>query len=308
MKKLHYILFALPFLILSSCTKEIKVDLKKESKTLLVVDGGVFHTDDKDLEGMQTIKLTHSYPFFDKPDDITVSGAQVVVTEVETGKTFEFNESSSEKGVYKTDRLAPVLGYNYKINIKATLDEQEQEWEGEDIVTTNAPQVDSLFLLPTDSSNFDEFFIAMISQEDLDADDYYFTQTFVNGELIKEGIGGAGREYYFSLHKDDYRIVVFDSTRNYHISPGQIVNGETFDLDEIQELLPANVRVVQHTISQKSYIILNNIYNNSTAGSDTPAAKITTNLANKTFPERFPLGIFLAGSKEQKIVDISGVN
>jgi hypothetical protein len=99
---------------ISSCEKVVKVDVP-EGETLLVVDAWV-----NDRPGTQVVRLTTTAPIFDGNHTPVANGATVILTDLNNGKQYTFNQNSGT-GNYEftptaTDTMA-VETHRYQLTV-----------------------------------------------------------------------------------------------------------------------------------------------------------------------------------------------
>ena len=104
--KLIYVLTALMVFLNISCTDVIDIDLE-EGPVRLVVEGGVELIKEAP-SGHQSIRLTTTAPYFSNQAAPAVKGAVVKVRD-ETGRIYDFKESTTTEGLYETDSLHAQL-------------------------------------------------------------------------------------------------------------------------------------------------------------------------------------------------------
>ncbi|MCT4664082.1 MAG: DUF4249 domain-containing protein [Flavobacteriales bacterium] len=301
--------YILPFILLTSllflsCDNPIDVEIENEAATKLVVKGGIFHHTNKPTDGYQEITLTKSLPYFsDLKQDVSVSNAKVVVVDLSNNKEYLLQEKNNKKGVYTTNDLVGKIGTRYQLKINVELDGEEQEFLAEDYIHSKAPAIDTLYI----RKQFNVFrndtvrYLSIKFRDDDAVDDFFYFETFINDSLQDIGLGGTGRPFFRNLLKDT------------DISNWIVENGVKrtpyydllFDVEEYyyEGKQPLDAFAKMHTISEEVLLILNKLYNNFGSGTDTPAAKVLTNIQNKTYPDRFPLGVFMCGSMSTKQKD-----
>lgn len=112
--KLYYkIIFGTLALICASCTDVIDVDVP-EGPIRLVIEASLDW--EKGTTGNeQTIYLSTSTPFFDEENNTAVSGAEVQVTNNDSGAIFIFDDQND--GSYTTNSFVPVIGNSYSLDV-----------------------------------------------------------------------------------------------------------------------------------------------------------------------------------------------
>jgi len=114
----HSTILTLFFLVLlSSCEKEINIDLNTTNPRV-VIEGNVSNKD-----GESVVKITKTQNFDETTPFPTVSDAFVSITDTVLSKTYILTES--ELGIYKNPELIGTIGKTYKLEVRI----------GEDIFT-----------------------------------------------------------------------------------------------------------------------------------------------------------------------------
>lgn len=108
--KIAIILF---FLILTSCTDVVSVEVPFEGSRLVIEAS--LDWEKGTLGNEQTINLSLSSPFFDETAVVPVTGASVVVTNKNDGSVFVFNDENN--GRYSTNTFIPKLNERYGLEI-----------------------------------------------------------------------------------------------------------------------------------------------------------------------------------------------
>lgn len=106
-------LFSSLFLLSFACQDVIDVPLESGPERL-VVEASLDW--EKGTPGnLQTIKLSKSTGFYQAGEVVPVTGASVVVTNEDSGATFDFEDQNN--GAYSTTSFQPVLGESYSLEI-----------------------------------------------------------------------------------------------------------------------------------------------------------------------------------------------
>ncbi|MCT4629888.1 DUF4249 domain-containing protein [Winogradskyella sp.] len=99
--------------LFSSCTDTVDVDVPNGGSRL-VVEASINW--EKGTSGQtQTIKLSQSTAFFDSNPDVPVTGASVIVTKVDDGMQFVFEDQNN--GDYITNTFQPEIDKTYTLEI-----------------------------------------------------------------------------------------------------------------------------------------------------------------------------------------------
>jgi hypothetical protein len=276
--------------VMTSCEKVINIDLD-DSKTRLVVEGGIFHhVDATDNTGYQEIKLSTNFPYFGNQNvPHHLSGAEVNVKDNQTGTVVAFTESITTPGLYTTDNLIAEVNHSYTLNITAVVGEEEQVFEATDSITRIAPPLESVSFEYEEDEFEDEEeekevgYITLVSfTEPQETIDYYKFTTIVEGEIVNaEDIDGGTQ--YTVIKRDEYLDEDVDS-----VSVNEYV---------IPEGSSKEVEVRMTVITKPTYYYLFTLYENAAnAGSDFPASEVKSNIINRTEPNLYGLGYFHCGS------------
>ncbi|AEM72388.1 hypothetical protein Murru_3374 [Allomuricauda ruestringensis DSM 13258] len=106
-------LIIITLLAVTSCTDVVEVDVPT-AETRLVVEASLDW--EKGTAGnVQSIELSTSTPYFDLDSDAAVDGAQVNVTDLDSGDEFLFEGQGN--GLYTTSNFIPVLYHQYQLEI-----------------------------------------------------------------------------------------------------------------------------------------------------------------------------------------------
>lgn len=287
MRKLAYL--TLVSLLLTSCTEVIDIELADQSATRLVIDGEVMYYENNPDSAYQEIKLSKSRSYFDNVlDDNSVSGAVVKVKNLQTDDEVLFEESTQTKGLYFTNNLKGVVGHTYQLNITATLDDEIQEFEGQDEIEHHAPTVDSIFLKRETQLDGDVAFEVNINfNDDESTHDYYQFEVLFNDTLITNR--HENPNFFISLIDD---AILKDTITDIRVVD-RMING---DEDEPDENPPFNLEVKMKNINLKSYDYWRRLYVNRASGTDTPQTEVRGNINNLTYDDRYAFGVFVCGS------------
>lgn len=302
MRKLAYL--ALGFLLLTSCTEIIDIELADQPETRLVIDGEVMYYVNNPDSAYQEIKLSKSRSYFDNVlDDNSVSGAVVKVKNLQTDEVVLFEESVQTKGLYFTNNLKGIVGHTYQLNVTATLDGEIQEFEGQDVIERYAPAVDSIFLEREVQLDGDVAYEININfNDDKTTHDYYQFEVFFNDTLIKNRHENPN---FFSSLIDD---AILEDTITDNRVVDRMING---DEDEPKENPPFTLEVKMKSINKMSYNYWRRLYVNRVSGTDTPQTEVRGNINNLTYDDRYAFGVFVCGSvnsSKQLITEFPKVN
>lgn len=104
------ILIIFLLMLLSSCEKEINIDLNKTNPRF-VIEGNI-----SNVAGESKVKITKTLNFDETIDFPTVSGAFVTITDTVLNKIDTLKYST--KGIYKDSTLFGLEGHTYKLQVK----------------------------------------------------------------------------------------------------------------------------------------------------------------------------------------------
>lgn len=175
MKNYIYFLFAL--LLYTSCEDEVDIDIP-QTDALLVVDAWL-----NDKSDIQEILLSQSQGYFDSSAPNTISGAEVIVSNVSTNTEFTFSETSP--GIYQYDLLGSSLGsvedvFNLEIIINGNSYTSSTIYNG-------VPAIDSLPINFEDEDLRPDGYYAEVFARDLPGlGDSYWIKSYVNGQFLNK--------------------------------------------------------------------------------------------------------------------------
>ncbi|KIC95468.1 DUF4249 domain-containing protein [Flavihumibacter solisilvae] len=176
MKNSFIAIVSLFFLVaLSSCEKVVDLDAPK-GEPLPYVDAWI-----NDRPGTQTIRLLKSVPYLDNQAPTPVPDAQVSVTDLNTGQTFDFNYSN---GSYihqpSDDQPVGTVGHSYRLRI---------EWQGDVFEATDhlnrVTTVDSIAMefREKDGEEKEGYYAELFARDIVGATDYSWIRTYRNGVI-----------------------------------------------------------------------------------------------------------------------------
>ena len=164
----------LAYILTTSCTEEIELDLNNQEFQRLVVEGWFTNRVET-----QTVELTLTSDYFANEEAPRATGAKVSVTD----GTETFNLTETSAGVYQTaSEVKGEIGKTYTLQI---------EYEGENYEASSTmkriTEIDSLQYVMDEDFAEDEpdetdiYYLLMYAQEPLGVGDFYMWKTFVNG-------------------------------------------------------------------------------------------------------------------------------
>lgn len=195
-----FILFAL-FIVLTSCTDVVDVDLPT-SEPALVVEASIEWQ--KGTAGNnQSISLRTTTPYYQNQQASPVIGASVKITNDKNGTEFLFEDQHD--GVYKTDSFIPILNQPYTLHIS---------YEGEKYTATEflLPVVEIEEVTQSQEGGFDDKVMELnISFQDPENEkNYYLLKVFRQGDSFPymevqsdELTNGNRIEEFFEIEDDE---------------------------------------------------------------------------------------------------------
>lgn len=167
--------------LLSSCDTIVDVELPESTPTF-TVDAFI-----NDKPETQQITINYSQAYFDNSAFDAASNASVVVQNTTTGKSFTFEESESEQGVYEwTPSIGQLLG-NAEDEFTLKIDYLGEQFEAFSKMG-RVPEIDSInFTMEEGTFGEDDFYSATFFAEDFEgAGDTYWIKAYKNGEWLNE--------------------------------------------------------------------------------------------------------------------------
>lgn len=264
-----------------SCDKEVDVNLGVPQKRL-IVEGRVELQNNDIIR--QTIQLSQLGEFFNNEQTPRATGAQVWVSNSKGEEFIYFEESD---GLYVNNGLKGEIGEIYTLHIG---------WNNETFEATETllavPKIQNMYQVFEEENLFEDggWKVAIDFQDVLNVPNYYFWETYLNGELQILPDPGNSQNL---IAKDDF----FD---------GQLIEGYLPNEEIVIE--PGNeVSVRQIALSQnayKYYLLLFDQAGKTGQLIDTPPAPIRGNIRNVTNPANYPLGYFGASEVSERSIII----
>lgn len=287
------IYIGLAILSLTACTKVIDVDLKNQIDNRLVVEASIVnHTNDPN-NGYQEILLSRSRAFFEDVEvDNSIKNALVTVTNNQTGEMVTFTESSIN-GKYTTNDLKVKVGNGYTLDIQALIEGEIQNFQGTDSIVASPPEIDSITLEgEIDFESGDSLYEINITALNPPNTDYFKFEAYINDSLIIND--NQGNNFFFSLFEDSF---LGDTIKDMRINDQEI--------DPNEEIPDFEIKVKMKRISYKAFNYWRRLYANASGGDDTPQTIVKGNVKNLTYPEQYPLGVFMTSSESERTVLIT---
>ncbi len=180
MKIIRYILLFYIIVCLQNCEDVVSPDIP-ESEPVLVVDAFLDNT----LE-TQTVKITRSIPYFDQAFNPGISGANVILDNLNGGQ-FIFEES--ETGIYQftpvdSSDVLGVVGDSFFLRID--LDGEQLESSSQ---ITRVPLVDSVIFTFEEADAFisQDYYLGEVFARDFEGlDDTYWIKAYKNGVFLNK--------------------------------------------------------------------------------------------------------------------------
>lgn len=181
-RPLHMVLILL--VALSSCTEPIDLKLN-ESNPRMAVEGSI--TTDSIF---QSIKLTSSTSYYYSE---TPPGISDAIVEVSDGsETFGFTESTSEAGLYISDKaFAGKIAKEYQLKISHVDIDKDESFESYNATELmKSPLIiDSLYAVEDNFFGKKFYRIYGYGQEPPTQGDFYMWRYYLNGELLTDTLG-----------------------------------------------------------------------------------------------------------------------
>lgn len=164
------------FLVLTSCTEVISVEVPSQEPRLVIEASLDWEKGTSGNE--QTIKLSLSSAYFDKTTDIKhVKGASVKVTNNNDGTVFVFNDQNN--GKYTTTTFVPVLNNSYTLEIIY----EGETYTGKETLLplTGINKVEQSLLGGIDPELID---VEVFFDDPVEQENYYLVTFFEKGDII----------------------------------------------------------------------------------------------------------------------------
>jgi len=267
MKTLKKIILVVIVIIFASCSDVVDVEVQEGPKRL-VVEASLDW--EKGTEGnVQTIRLRESIPFFSTISNTEVAGASVVVTNVDNGISYIFEDQGN--GEYLTTNFEPVLEQTYSLRI---------EYNGEVYTATETmtPVTDITNVLQGRKEGFDDELLevhVVFTDPEEEGNNYLF-KFQREGDLLpdlEEGkdefLNGNEIDWWYEIEEDkDAHIEPF--------KPGDVVNIEMYGISR------AYYDYIKILISQLGGVGL----------FESTPVDVKGNCVNTTNPENYAFGYF----------------
>jgi hypothetical protein len=267
-------------ILLSSCEKEINLEIKNTTPKL-IVEGNILLGLDTLIQ-WQELKLTRSANYTGNSTPEPISNAAVSVFDGQN--TFAFNYT--DNGIYKSNFIAEAAK-NYKLVIIYDGD----IYEASETIKTG-PVIESLSVnyFPSALGSPEGNFITINTIDPANEKNFYLWRLFINRQLM---INPSPGNIYRAIQKDEF----FNGQPLLNYLPFDnfpVVSGDT-------------TRMEQLNISEQMYNYYYSIFNltaSSPVSGDVPPGKILGNIVNKNNPNKNALGYFGACSVSIKIKNI----
>lgn len=294
MKKTNIITIIIS-VVLISCTKVVDVDVPEQAYHRLVVEGGVYHYPKNPFNSYQAIRLRLSRSFQAIEEPKVPEDAIVEVRDLTSGELFLFEESTQEKGLYEHFNMTGKIGHSYQLYIRTRIDDIIQEFESKDQIKARSPMLDTVFIKKINLFTGEGYSIHTSFKQNLSTQEYFYFQTFINGDFIPDV---ANNPTFINSLFDDRGF-------GERIDSVQVVDKI---LDSKDYPNPFEILIKIHSISPKNFDYLKNLLQNDANGNDIPVGEVKTMIYNKTKPNRYALGIFLAASIDSKTLKVKSIH
>lgn len=214
------ILTLLPCFVFPGCQKVINVDLN-EAAPRIVIEGRI-----NDRRGPYSVTITRSGSYFNQPVLLSVSGAEVVITDnVITIDTLR----EAAPGIYFTSKIRGLPGRTYTLKVIS----DDQEYTGTSTMLSHV-NIDSLKLVKSESQRFD---FTPDSENDIRMEIHCFFKD--------------------PLEKNFYRIRVYKNdsinTQSYRLYDDQYTNGRNEELRVARAEAGSTYRIELLSIDKQTY-------------------------------------------------------
>jgi hypothetical protein len=258
---------------LSSCEKEINLDLKNTSPKL-VVEGNVLRGIDS-IISQQELKISLSANYTGNANPQAVTSAIVMVNDGSNSYTY----THIGNGIYRSSFIA-ATNKTYKLIINYEGD----EYNAYETLKAEGAPIDSLTVnyFPSALGSPEGNFITVNTTDPLNEENYYLWQLFINEQIM---INPSPGNIYRAIQKDNFfngqPLINYLPFDNFPVVTGDIA------------------RLHQLNISEQMYNYYYSIFNltaSSPVSGDVPPGKIKGNIINLSNPDKNALGYFGACS------------
>jgi hypothetical protein len=258
---------------LSSCEKEINLDLKSTSPKL-VVEGNVLRGIDS-IISQQELKISLSANYTGNANPQAVTSAIVMVNDGSNSYTY----THIGNGIYRSSFIA-ATNKTYKLIINYEGD----EYNAYETLKAEGAPIDSLTVnyFPSALGSPEGNFITVNTTDPLNEENYYLWQLFINEQIM---INPSPGNIYRAIQKDNFfngqPLINYLPFDNFPVVTGDIA------------------RLHQLNISEQMYNYYYSIFNltaSSPVSGDVPPGKIKGNIINLSNPDKNALGYFGACS------------
>jgi hypothetical protein len=258
---------------LSSCEKEINLDLKNTSPKL-VVEGNVLRGIDS-IISQQELKISLSANYTGNANPQAVTSAIVMVNDGSNSYTY----THIGNGIYRSSFIA-ATNKTYKLIINYEGD----DYNAYETLKAEGAPIDSLTVnyFPSALGSPEGNFITVNTTDPLNEENYYLWQLFINEQIM---INPSPGNIYRAIQKDNFfngqPLINYLPFDNFPVVTGDIA------------------RLHQLNISEQMYNYYYSIFNltaSSPVSGDVPPGKIKGNIINLSNPDKNALGYFGACS------------
>ncbi|MCB4798301.1 DUF4249 domain-containing protein [Neotamlana laminarinivorans] len=264
----NYIILSLFALFFVSCEDVIDVDLQTEEPRLVIEASLDWEKGTSGNE--QTIYLSTSTAYFDTETNSAVTGATVVVTNLNTGTIFNFTDENN--GAYTTASFEPILGDTYYLQVNYNGETYEA------IETLYSVSEINRITQSTEAGFDDELLEVNIYFDDPEAEEnYYLVKYYEPGDLfpflntLSDEFVNGNEVYSFFEKEDD------EDSNETPFEAGDTVN------------------IKVYAISEQYYnfmeILIEQYYNSGNPFASN-AALIKGNCINQDNPDNYAYGYF----------------
>lgn len=267
MKTLKELIVLIIITIFASCEDVVDVEVQEGPKRL-VVEASLDW--EKGTPGnVQTIKLSESTPFFDTNTITTVTGANVVVTNINSGENYNFADQGN--GEYRTTTFEPVLGQSYSLRI-----EYDGQIYSATETMTGVTEITDVFQAREEGFDTDALEVHVVFTDPIEEGDNYLFKFQREGDLLPdlevgedEFVNGNEIDWWYEIEEDeDENILPFE--------PGDVVDIQMYGISG------AYYDYIKILIAQLGGVGL----------FETTPVAVKGNCINETNPENYAFGYF----------------
>lgn len=223
-KTIQTLLFLLVSTCYYSCTDVIDVDVPTGAPKL-VVEASIEWEKGSDGK-QQTINLSMLTPYFSENEENAVVGAEVSITNIQTGDVFPFTDQNN--GMYTTNAFIPVINDRYTL----TIVHGEKTYKGEETFM-GVSDLQTVNQSTERGNSSEDIEVNLYFNDPENIDNYYFFKFHRIGDLLPtiepisdEFTDGNLMDESFEKSDDE------DTDEKEELKPGDVVNYEMHGISE----------------------------------------------------------------------------